>query len=259
MSGLAPGVTESAARRLEELSLNASGAFQSLVYDGWLLGYRRGPTRRLRCVNPFYPSTLPLAEKIDHCTRFYAAVELPAIFRLLPFSQPTTLDAWLEREGWENFERTLVQRAVLDPLQGCSAPAEDVMLMPVPDWQEPVARLLDVYPELVQQYVERARAYPLPQAGAVLRRDGEVVACGLVKIEGDHAGSIRGAHRRAYRGCGLGRAIVAALLARGGATAGPHRLSASHREQCSGAVALSPFRIHDRVRLLVPCPSGRTG
>jgi hypothetical protein len=27
------------ARRLEELSLNASGAYQSLLYDGWLLGF----------------------------------------------------------------------------------------------------------------------------------------------------------------------------------------------------------------------------
>jgi hypothetical protein len=33
------------ARRLEELSLNASGAFQSLLYDGWLLGYRKGHQR----------------------------------------------------------------------------------------------------------------------------------------------------------------------------------------------------------------------
>ena len=61
------------ARRLEEYSLNASGAFQSLVYDGWLLGYRPGPTKRLRCVNPFYASSLPLPEKIACCTAFYQA------------------------------------------------------------------------------------------------------------------------------------------------------------------------------------------
>src|ERR1700675_1138814 len=88
------------ARRLEERALNASGAFQSLVYDGWLLGYRPGPTKRLRCVNPFYPSTLPLAAKVAYCAAFYAAVKLPFVFRLLPFSQPPELDSWLERDGW---------------------------------------------------------------------------------------------------------------------------------------------------------------
>lgn len=35
-------------RRLEELALNASGAPHSLVYDGWLLGYRPGPTPYLQ-------------------------------------------------------------------------------------------------------------------------------------------------------------------------------------------------------------------
>src|SRR5207302_4525439 len=88
------------ARRLEELSLNASGAFQSLTYDGWLIGYRQGRSKRLRCVNPFYASSLPLALKVEHCTSFYRAVGLPAIFRLLPSSQPPVLDAFLEPSRW---------------------------------------------------------------------------------------------------------------------------------------------------------------
>src|SRR5436309_104821 len=83
------------ARRLEEYSLNASGAFQSLLYDGWLLGYRPGPTKRLRCVNPFYASSLPIAQKIDYCVSFYRAAGLPPLFRLLPFSQPPELDRFL--------------------------------------------------------------------------------------------------------------------------------------------------------------------
>src|SRR5437667_601299 len=93
------------ARRLEEMALNASGAFQSLVYDGWLLGYRPGPTKRLRCVNPFYASTLPVPKKIDYCVAFYRSAGLPPLFRLLPFSQPLELDGALERAGWVRFER----------------------------------------------------------------------------------------------------------------------------------------------------------
>lgn len=209
----ASGTKEHQARRLEELSLNASGAFQSLVYDGWLLGYRRGPTKRLRCVNPFYASSLPLPEKVEHCTQFYAAAGLPAIFRLLPCSQPADLDAWLERTGWGRFESTLVQRASLENFRPPSVPDTDVSIMPVPEWQQPVAQLLNVAPDLVEQYAERARAYPLPHAGAVLRRDGEVVACGLVKFEADHAGLFAVQTAEAHRGRGYGRSIVTALLA----------------------------------------------
>ena len=113
MSGGSRRTTLAEALRLEERALNASGAFQSLAYDGWLIGYRRGPTKRLRCVNPLYRSTLPLAEKIEWCARFYAAAKLPAIFRMLPFAQPRHLDRVLDRAGWRAFDRTMVQRADL--------------------------------------------------------------------------------------------------------------------------------------------------
>ena len=105
------------ARRLEEYALNASGAFQSIIYDGWLLGYRPGSTKRLRCVNAFYSSTLPLAQKVDHCLRVYREAGLPPLFRLLPFSHPAELDRYLERDGWIAFERTLVMQTDLHALR----------------------------------------------------------------------------------------------------------------------------------------------
>jgi N-acetylglutamate synthase len=92
-------------------------------------------------------------------------------------------------------------------------PSADVTIMSVPEWQEPVAALLKMSPELLPQFVERARAYPLPHAGAVLRSDGEVVACGLIKFEGDHAGLFAVNTAEQHRGRGFGRAIVAALIA----------------------------------------------
>jgi N-acetylglutamate synthase len=205
------GATLADSRRLEELSLNASGAFQSLIYDGWLIGYRKGPTKRLRCINPFYPSSLPLEQKVDYCTRFYAAAHLPAIFRVLPFSRPPALDGYLDRAGWESFERTLVLRAVL----GAAAPAlPDVgaELVPSPDWEQTVAGLLDVAADVVAQMIDRARSYPLPQTGAVIRRNGAVVACGLLKLEHEYAGLFAVHTAGAARGQGLGRAIVATLL-----------------------------------------------
>jgi ribosomal protein S18 acetylase RimI-like enzyme len=203
----------SLARRLEERALNASGALQSLVYDGWLIGYRPGPTKRLRCVNAFYPSTLPLPEKVAFCTAFYAAAGLPALFRLLPFSQPPGLDRWLDRQGWLAFEPTLVlQSSLAEALQ--PAPVDDIVMIVDPAaWQPLVAQLLDVDGEDLPRLVERAASYPLPHAGAVIRRDGEVVACGLLKLEADHAGLFALFTAPAWRGYGLGRAVVAALLA----------------------------------------------
>jgi N-acetylglutamate synthase len=212
LTGSDTRATPAEARRLEELSLNASGAFQSLVYDGWLIGYRKGPTKRLRCVNPFYPSSLPLEEKIDYCARFYAAARLPVIFRLLPFSQPPALDTHLERIGWERFERTLVLRAALSGAPIVAVPGVQVDIVPPPDWEQTVAPLLDVTADALPQMIERARNHPLPHAGAIIRRDGVAVACGLLKLEHDHAGLFAVHTASALRGQGLARAIVAALL-----------------------------------------------
>ncbi len=201
------------ARRLEERALNASGALQSLVYDGWLIGYRPGPTKRLRCVNAFYASTLPLEEKVAFCTAFYSAAGLPALFRLLPFSQPARLDRWLDRKGWQRFEPTLVLQSSLAEAPPAAAADATVAIVDAAAWQPLVAQLLDVDSEALPRLVERAASYPLPHAGALIRRDGEVVACGLLKLEADHAGLFALFTAPAWRGRGLGRAVVAALLA----------------------------------------------
>ena len=201
------------ARRIEEMSLNASGAFQSLVYDGWLLGFRAGPTKRLRCVNAFYSTSLPLAEKVDYCARFYRSVGLPAIFRMLPFSQPPDLDAYLHSLGWITFERTLVMRADIAASLPNPATRDAVEIVDAPRWVEATAALLDLTGDKLSATVERARSYPLPHAGAIVRRQGEVVACGLVKLEGAHAGLFALNTAPAHRRQGLGAAIVGALLA----------------------------------------------
>jgi ribosomal protein S18 acetylase RimI-like enzyme len=195
------------------MALNGSGAPHSLVYDGWLLGYRPGSTKRLRSVNPFYASTLELNEKIDYCVAFYGAVGLPTIFRMLPFSQPPELDGVLERAGWESFERTLVLRAGLGAVPPQSLPAVEVEILEPPAWEPLAAHLLKLDAETLQSFIARASGHPLPQAGALLRQEGKVVACGLLKLEDRHAGLFAVHTAEPWRGRGFARAVVAALLA----------------------------------------------
>lgn len=201
------------ARRLEEMALNASGAFQALLYDGWLLGHRAGPTKRLRCINPTYRSSLPLERKLAYCTDFYRTAGLPAIFRMLPFAQPASLDAFLAERGWEEFERTLVLRACLAAARPMPVPPVEVELVEVTPWVEATRALLGVTNEALPRLLDRHAGHPLPQIGALVRRNDEVVACGLAKIEEDHIGLFAVCTAPGLRGKGLGRAIVGALLA----------------------------------------------
>jgi ribosomal protein S18 acetylase RimI-like enzyme len=209
---LSAGWAPHQARHLEELALNASGAFKSLVYDGWLLGYRKGRSKRLRCVNPFYRSSFALDRKLEYCIEFYRDLRLPALFRLLPFSQPPELDRFLDERGWSAFERTLVLVSNSSTWAHARA-APAVELVALPSWVEMTSALLELDDEAAADALERARSYPLPQIGAIVRQDGELAACGMASFEKDCAGifAVKTADR--HRGRGYARSIVATLLA----------------------------------------------
>ncbi|MEP6997704.1 MAG: GNAT family N-acetyltransferase [Betaproteobacteria bacterium] len=212
MSRHSAAVPTAQARRIEEMALNASGVFQALLYDGWLLGYRIGPTKRLRCINPTYRSSLPLEQKLAYCTDFYRAAALPAIFRMLPFAQPARLDAFLAERGWSEFERTLVLRADLAAAPPMPPLADEVELVAMTAWVGATQSLLGVAGDALPRLLDRAASYPLAQRGALVRRGSDVVACGLAKIEEDHVGLFALHTMPSLRGQGLGRAVIGALL-----------------------------------------------
>jgi len=83
----------------EELSLNAHPALQTQLYDGWVLRFANGYTNRANSVNPLYPSTLDLQEKIAECESRYFARGLPAVYKLTDGTDPC-VDKVLERQGY---------------------------------------------------------------------------------------------------------------------------------------------------------------
>lgn len=87
-------------RKLETLSFRALPALSSRLYDGWLLRFSRGYTRRANCVNPLYGSSVDIHDKIDLCEDLFAKAELPAIFKLTPAVQPDNLEEVLLKRGY---------------------------------------------------------------------------------------------------------------------------------------------------------------
>jgi ribosomal protein S18 acetylase RimI-like enzyme len=132
---------------------------------------------------------------------------------MLPFSQPPELDAYLESLAWNRFERTLVLRACMPTASSMPAARDAVEIIDAPRWVEVTAGLLDLSGDARLAAIERAKSYPLPHIGAIIRHQGEVVACGLAKLEGAHTGLFAVNTAPAHRRQGLGRAIVSALLA----------------------------------------------
>lgn len=197
------------ARRLEELSLNSSSPPGQLVYDGWLVRLSPGKAKRARSVNAVYPSSLPLAEKIGYCERLYAACELPALFRLTPFSQPPALDRELESRGYRRFDVTAVEAAAI------AEPRADPGIEPMAleDWVGAVASLRSSPEAHRRGHLARLEGMPLAKRAVAIRSGAAIVATGLILVEDDCAGLFDIVTHEEERRRGHARRIVAGLLA----------------------------------------------
>ena len=201
---------------LEELSLNAWPALQTLLYDGWVLRFAGGYTRRANSVNPMYESSLPLDEKITVCERLYASQGLPAIFKLTPQSQPLELDENLARHGCQVDASTSVQTLDLQKA-GFSASQPDFSSNDTltDDWFSAFCALSGT-PEKhlapMRQLLERI----LPSHFfGLLQADGQPVACGLSVQQEDFIGFYDIVVAKEQRRKGYGRRMMEGLLAHG--------------------------------------------
>jgi ribosomal protein S18 acetylase RimI-like enzyme len=87
-------------RDLEELSLTTWPALQQWLYDGWVVRFAHGHTRRANSVNPLYPALQNAAVKLAQCEQWYAERKLPPVFRLNPHTVPANLDRLLDARGY---------------------------------------------------------------------------------------------------------------------------------------------------------------
>jgi N-acetylglutamate synthase len=94
---------------IEEMSLSGWPALQTVVYDGWILRFAEGHSKRSNSVNPLYASTIGLGEKIEACEAAYAASGLPTIFKILDVPSHAELDAALAERGYARIDETVVR------------------------------------------------------------------------------------------------------------------------------------------------------
>jgi ribosomal protein S18 acetylase RimI-like enzyme len=200
---------------IEKASLKAWPALEQIHYDGWLLRFSRGYTKRANSVNPLYPSTLQAEVKINTCERVYHARGLPAIFRLTPFASPPHLDRLLAERGYARLDPTQVLS--LDLAARTLPAVRDGVLQEwqLDDWLDVFCRFRCVP---VRDH-ESHRAILAAIAGvrnpAVFLVSGEPVACGLAVLEHGLVGLFDLITALEHRNRGYGRRLVTGLLAWG--------------------------------------------
>ena len=169
-------------RRIEEASLNAWPALQQMLFDGWVLRFAKGYTKRANSINPLYRSSLDVIEKVNICEELYATRGLPSVFRLTPFSSPADLDQVLESQGYRKADSTSVLHIYVKQLGNRQGPA-DFRVIGLDDWLELFGQFSEPPAEKHQTHREILEAIPSPRLLASLVDSGMPVACGLGVLE----------------------------------------------------------------------------
>lgn len=202
-------------RRIEELSINAYPALSTLLYDGWVLRFSGGFTRRANAVHPLGESSLPLDEKIAVCEAAYRAAGLPVVFKLTGFREtdpPSPLEQALIDRGYALDSLTSLYRCALKPPSAPPFPAIRIENTLTQDWLSAFIRLEGIAPEkapIVQMMRQRVA---LPTGCLSLLRDGQIVGLAQGVVEGDWLGVYSVIVDESQRGRGFGMALMQAVM-----------------------------------------------
>lgn len=221
--------------RIEEAGINASAPREQRWVDGWLLRLSPGKAKRARCIQPVASGRAGIDAKLARCLPLFAAAGLRPYVRITPFSQPPGLDRHLADLGMVRIDDTRVMVvAALDSFvaadarvgEGAIDVAESAAFA---DW---IGRARGSSAGERNAHAERI-AHPAVPHHAVFARDAasEIVACGLVVVEGGVAGLYDVFTAEAARGRGHAERICRHLLAVGaacGATVGYLQVDAAN-------------------------------
>lgn len=198
-------------KKLEEAALNAYPAPNQLIYDGWLMRFLGGPSKRVNSVNVLYPSTLPILDKIVYCESIYASKGLPVIFRIPdPFSIESLEQALLDA-GYTSYDPTYVLGKRIEPgLFGDQLKAE-MREMCISDWMQLRSVVGNVSIEKIA-YLREILPIIMPEKFLIgCFMDEKPVACGIAVKEEAFLGYFSIYTHHQSRRQGYAKAVMASL------------------------------------------------
>ncbi|MDR6725953.1 GNAT superfamily N-acetyltransferase [Paenibacillus amylolyticus] len=204
--------TEYTHRHIEELTLNHWQPLSTSLYDGWVLRFAKGYTKRANSVQAIYPSTLDVHEKITACEQFYTSNQLSTIFKITPFVQPEELDQLLQDKGYVVIDRTLVQLRRLEDLKAPEHLEVHINEQLTDEWLHHFCRFNAVNEECRETMTQMLSNVRAKTAFITLSVDGLVAACGLGVVEQGVIGLHDIITDTTYRNRGLAEQMILHLL-----------------------------------------------
>jgi GNAT superfamily N-acetyltransferase len=199
-------------KSVEEMSLNHWQSLSTVFYDGWILRFADGYTKRANSVCPIYYSTENVDRKIEECEKMYAKNRLPTVFKMTPFVHPSDLDAILEDRGYTLVDRTSVRTVQLGSFPEFDSAACSIEETVSLQWIETFIRLNNIdskHRGTIHRMLSNIRS---KTGFASIYHKGEVVACGFGVIERGYIGLYDVVTEASHRNRGFGEQMIRSLL-----------------------------------------------
>jgi ribosomal protein S18 acetylase RimI-like enzyme len=201
-------------RTIEELSMNAWPALESVQSDGWVLRFSQGYTRRANSVHPLERGIRDLADKIDEAEELYRAHNLAPTFKMTEASRPEELEVALADRGYRGEAGTSVRVATIDAGESSGLRVETNWGQ-TEAWRDAFHRMNHVAPERRSLHDRMLSRISSPVGYASLDRDGGIAACALGVVQGNWLGVFDVVVDEENRREGLGGRLMRGLMAWG--------------------------------------------
>ncbi|RKL67428.1 GNAT family N-acetyltransferase [Salipaludibacillus neizhouensis] len=200
-------------QKIEELSLNALPALQTHLFDGWVLRFADGYTKRANSINALYFSKQEVEQKIDISEQIYEKRNLRTVYKITPQVFPQNLDKSLDERDYVLEGITSVQLLPLEKIELHSAQNVEVYEYLHDSWLSAFCRLSKIK-ENDQSTMKQILRNIVPGIcyAMVIDDNGNVVACGRGVLEGEYIGLYDIITDEKYRYKGYGEKLVLQIL-----------------------------------------------
>lgn len=195
--------------------MNCWPSIQTLHYDGWIIRFADGLTKRSNSINPIYLSQLDINEKIDYCEQLYKSRDLPPCFKISEIVQPANLDSLLESRGYKHEFEVSVQLMKLDRFDSENDINSQIDEFGNDCWIDNYARMNEmnkdnkpILGKIIDQII-------LPKCLLTYNLNGIPIGCGLGVIDKNYLGLFDIVIDKDYRNRGFGKLMIKSLLSWG--------------------------------------------
>ncbi|UYP46100.1 hypothetical protein NEF87_002385 [Candidatus Lokiarchaeum ossiferum] len=200
-------------RNMESRTMGAWPSFQTIIDDGWVLRFAKGYTKRANSVNPIFPSTDNISEKIFRCETQYSQLGLPCVFKLTKIASPFNLEEFLDKRGYSKIDETSVQEvSLLNDFNSKSRLKMDYFTAVNETWLKHYCHMNRVSEQNQLNLKGILTNIVTPAFYVLLYNKNECVACGLGVQDGIFIGLFDIVVAKNHRNQGIGTQLIQYLL-----------------------------------------------